>query len=373
MNILCIGKLTYDIFCPMEKFPEANQKYMNKERIECGGGEVANAAYLLGKWGVKPVIAGVVGSDDFGSKIKKEFDGVQVDTSLIETSYEKPTILSFITVNKNDGSNIIVRNYKTDFMALRKQDLGIVPDIILADGHEYGSTHLMLERNPKALSILMAEENKPEILELCKFSKYILCSQEFAESIANIKCDFDKPATLVSLYQTLKNRFPNNEIVATLKNRGVLYSVNGEIKVMPGINAKVIDKTGAGDAFKGAFTYGISNNFPLDKTITYANIAAGLTIEKIGTRTAFPSLNEVINYYNQKFPPQGETNQSSGSNTEVNNAAREIVQNTIQSVTPTPQVSSPNNMAQGSQIQNATNSVSNQTDPEMITEVPKNE
>ena len=177
MNILCIGKLTYDIFCPMEKLPEANQKYMNKERIECGGGEVANATYLLGKWGTKPFIAGVVGSDDFGSKIKKEFDGVQVDTSLIETSYEKPTILSFIIVNKNDGSNIITRNYKTDFMALRKQDLGIVPDIILADGHEYGATHLMLERNPKALSILMAEENKPEILELCKFSKYVFLTK----------------------------------------------------------------------------------------------------------------------------------------------------------------------------------------------------
>lgn len=308
MNILCIGKLTYDIFCPMDTFPEANKKYMNNERSECGGGEVANAAYLLGKWGLKPTIAGVVGSDDFGTKIKKEFDGVQVDTSLVETSYETPTIISMVMVNKTDGSNIIIRNYKRTFASLRKQDLGMTPDVIISDGHEYGATHLMLERNPKAKTIIIAEENKPEILELCKFSKYILCSQEFAESTTNVKCDFNNPQTLVSVYQTLKNRFPNNEIIVSTKNKGALYSLDGEIKVMPGINAKVIDKSGAGDAFRAAFIYGLVNNFSMDKIITYANIAAGLTIEKVGTRMAFPSLNEVINYYNQKFPPQVSTN-----------------------------------------------------------------
>lgn len=320
MNILCISKLTYDIFCSMDGFPVAGQKYMNSERIECGGGEVANAAYLLGKWGLKPIVAGVVGSDDFGAKIKKEFDFVQIDTSLIETSYEKPTILSFVMTNKLDGTSSMVRNYKTNFMALRKHDLGLVPDIILSDGHEYGATHLMLERNPKAISIIVAEENKPEILELCKFSKYILCSQEFAEVISNIKCDFNNPATLANLYQTLKNRFPNNEIVVTLKNRGALYSLNGEIKIMPGINAKVIDTVGAGDAFKGAFVYGLSNNFTMDKIITYANIAAGLTVEKNGTRTAFPSLGEVVNYYNQKFPTQS-------NDTQTNSVANNIAQN----------------------------------------------
>lgn len=331
MNILCVGKLTYDIICPMEGMPLSGQKHMNSERIENGGGEVANAAYLLGKWGVKPVVAGVVGSDDFATKIKKELDSVQVDTSLIETSYEKPTILSFVMLNKLDGACTIVRTYKKDFATLRKQDLGMSPDIILADGHEYGATHLMLERNPKAISVLIAEANKPEILELCKFSKYVLCSKEFAEGITNIKCDFEKPVTLVNLYQTLKNRFPNNEIVVTLKNKGALYSSNGEIKIMPGINAKVTDLTGAGDAFRGAFVYGLSNNFSIDKIITYANIAAGLTIENVGTRTAFPSLTDVISYYNQRFPNQGISGINSPS---VSQADTTNIQNSSTVVSP---------------------------------------
>ena len=240
-------------------------------------------------------------------------------------------------VNKVDGTSTVIRNYKTEFAALRKQDLGMVPDIILSDGHEYGATHMMLERNPKSISVLVAEENKPEILELCKFSKYLLCSKEFAESVANVKCDFEKPATLVNLYQTLKNRFPNNEIVVTLKNKGALYSLNGEIKVMPGINAKVVDLTGAGDAFRGAFVYGLANNFSMDKIITYANIAAGLTTEKVGVRNSIPSLNDVINYYNQKFPPQVTQNTGQSPMPQSNS----VNASSIQPVQQTPQISEP--------------------------------
>ena len=46
------------------------------------------------------------------------------------------------------------------------------------------------------------------------------------------------------------------------------------------------------------------NNFSLEKTITYANITAGLSTTNYGGRLSIPSLTEVINYYNQKFPPQ---------------------------------------------------------------------
>lgn len=362
MNILCIGKLTYDVFCPMDGMPQSGQKYLNNERLENGGGEVANAAYLLGKWGVKPLVAGVVGSDDFAVKIKKELESVQIDTSLIETSYENPTILSFIIVNKQDATSTIIRSYKNNYASLRKTDLGISPDIILADGHEYGATHLMLERNPKAISILIAEENKPEILELCKFSKYLLCSKEFAESVTNIKCDFNNPSTLVNLYQSLKNRFPNNEIIVTLKSNGALYSINGEIKVMPGINSKVTDLTGSGDAFRGAFVYGLANNFTLDKIITYANIAAGLTIEKIGVRNAFPSLNDVINYYNQKFPPQINNNV---------NVPQTGLQTPNVNVTPQQNVS-PSPVATQPTTNVTTNSVPNQAIPDVMPEIPKN-
>ena len=38
-----------------------------------------------------------------------------------------------------------------------------------------------------------------------------------------------------------------------------------------------IDTTGAGDIFHGAFTYGIAKKIPLEETLKFANIVAGLS------------------------------------------------------------------------------------------------
>ena len=88
MKALVIGHSSYDISCPVDSYPVENTKYRLDESVSCGGGPAANAAYLLGKWGVETYYAGVVGSDDFGSKIKKEFENIGVHTDYLETNYE---------------------------------------------------------------------------------------------------------------------------------------------------------------------------------------------------------------------------------------------------------------------------------------------
>lgn len=71
MKILCIGHASYDITCPVDEYPVENTKYRLMDKVSAGGGPASNAAFLLGKWGIDTVIQTVVGSDDFGEKIKK--------------------------------------------------------------------------------------------------------------------------------------------------------------------------------------------------------------------------------------------------------------------------------------------------------------
>ena len=79
-----------------------------------------------------------------------------------------------------------------------------------------------------------------------------------------------------------------------------MYQVGNEIKIMPGLNVQAVDTTGAGDIFHGAFTYGIANNFDMEKVVTLANIAAGLSVTKMGSRLSIPNLSEVLDYYTKK-------------------------------------------------------------------------
>ena len=306
MKVLVIGHSSYDISCPVEEYPVENTKYRLDENVTCGGGPAGNAAFLLGKWGVETFYAGVVGSDDFGSKIKKELETASVNTDFLETNYEKPTSLSFIMINKKNGSRTLF-NIAGERPTLKKYDFNIEPDIILIDGHEYAASMSALNKFPNAISIIDAGRITPELKELCKYCKYLVTSKGFAETMTKIKIDFANPNSLVQVYTALKNMYPKSEIIVTLEDKGALYAVNNEIKIMPGLKVTPVDTTGAGDIFHGAFTYGISKGYDLEKTVRYANIAAGLSVTKIGARLSIPSVVEVSNYYNEKFPSVGGT------------------------------------------------------------------
>lgn len=314
MKVLVIGYSCYDISCPVDEYPVENTKYRLNEAIMCGGGPAGNAAFLLGKWGVDTTLAGVIGSDDYGNKIKKEYENAGVKIDFLETNYEKPTPVSFIMINKKNGSRTSF-NIAGDRPQMKKNELTMdpEPDIILLDGQEYNTSINALNKYPKAISVIDAGRITPELKDLCRNCKYIVSSKGFAETETKIKIDYANPNTLVQVYTELKNKYPKAEIVVTLEDKGALYAVNNEIKIMPGLKVTPADTTGAGDIFHGAFVYALSKGYDLEKCVRYANITAGLSVQKIGARLSIPSLTDVANYYNTKFPGSAQSGQSQDS------------------------------------------------------------
>lgn len=315
MKILCIGHSSWDMTVPVDDYPIENTKYRFSEKYSAGGGPASNAAYLLGKWGIETVIATTIGSDDFGTKIKKEFQDIKVNTEYIETNYEKETSFSFILINKKNGSRTVF-NVATEHPALKKLNYDFTPDIIFTDGHDYGATQNAISKYQNAISVIDAGRITPELLELCKYIKYIVCSKGFAETVTGMKFDFNNPQSLVNIYTKLQNKYPNSNLTITLEEHGCLYTSGNEIKIMPGLKLTPVDTTGAGDIFHGAFTYGLANGFDMDKIVTFANIAAGLSVTKMGSRLSIPSLSEVMDYYNAKFNVNGlpQTNNTGEAN-----------------------------------------------------------
>ena len=299
MKVLCIGHSSWDISVPIDEYPAENTKYRFNEKFAAGGGPAANAAYLLGKWGIDTVIATAIGSDDFGAKIKKEFNEVNVNTDYIETSYEKDTSFSFILINKKNGYRTVF-NVATEYPMLKKYNYEFTPDIILTDGHDYGASQNAISKFPHAISVIDAGRVTQELIELCKYIKYIVCSKGFAETVSGLKFDYNNPQTLVNVYTKLQNKYPHANIVVTLEEHGALYQVNNQIKIMPGLKCNAVDTTGAGDIFHGAFVYGLANNFDIEKCVMLANIAGGLSVQKMGSRLSIPNLSEVLDYYAKK-------------------------------------------------------------------------
>lgn len=282
MKVICIGNVTYDITMFVDDFPTENNKYRTKEKIENGGGSAANACYLLGKWNIKPYFAGVIGKDELGKKIKKEFKDSNVNTKYLKALEEK-TSLSFILSNKKNASRTII-SYKNN-----RNKLGKIKekfDVILLDGEEYEASLDLINNNSDAITIIDAGRCTDKVVGLAKKCKYLVCSKNFAYSLTEID-------NYELMYEKLERIF-KNIVVVTLGKEGTLVRIDGEIIVVPSINVDAVDETGAGDAFHAGFVYGLLQNWNLLKIVEFSNKAGAYATTKMGTRN---SLEEVFYGY----------------------------------------------------------------------------
>ncbi len=62
----------------------------------------------------------------------------------------------------------------------------------------------------------------------------------------------------------------------------------------PAASADVVDTTGAGDAFAAGFLYGYLRRWPLQRSLTLANVCGGLSVGRIGSSIAVPARHEAF-------------------------------------------------------------------------------
>lgn len=296
MNILCIGHITHDITFPVYTFPKENTKTRFHEETSSAGGPATIAAILLSKWNEKVQLAGLLGNDEYGRKIKKELTLNKVGTNYIVLKEDYKTSHSLVLSNYSNGTRTIF-TYADNKIHLDKFITEYAPDIILIDGYEYEASKNILKQFPNAISVIDASYDKKEVVELAKMVKYLICSKDFAEKITGIKLNYENKETILNAFEKMEKIFKNN-IIITLEESGCIYR-NGDVKIMPAIKVKTIDSTGAGDIFHGAFVYGLAHNFSLEKALKYATIAGALSVTRVGSYHSIPTLEEMNDVYEQ--------------------------------------------------------------------------
>lgn len=314
MKVLVIGKSCIETTCIINEKFEEGKTIRVENKTECSGGLAGNIAYLLGKWGIETYIASMIGSDDGATKIKKDFEAIGIKTDYIETTFDKKTGQILSLVNESTRNKTILDLISNSY--LKKYSFGIEADIIVSDGNDFNATAAAFEKYSKIPTFLVITRVDNEILELCKYGGYNIFSKAAAEKITGIKFDFSNSATLVNIYNKLKQKFAKSEIIITLKERGVIYSINGQVKIMPPVRTAIIDTNGAKDVFVGSFVYCMARNFGLEKSLAYASIAASMSTTKLTSRNSIPALIDVSNYYDAKFGAQNNPNNQNAQNTQ---------------------------------------------------------
>ncbi len=294
MKILVIGKPTYNVILPIDKFIVEGSKNQISDKLEMGGGTSFYTANLLGKWKVPVSYTGVVGSDIYGTKIKSDLESNGVNTKFLEINYEHPTNFNYLLINKTNGSSteIIKINHEVN---LTKYKYDFIPDILILDGTDIAGSLAALNNFPRATSILFANKVSEGLYDLSKRCTYVVANVDYAKALTKMELEIGKPKLLVNFMQRIKD-LNKAQYIVMLREHGVLYTSNNQVKMIPAIKIeKKVDDTNSGKAFFAAVCYGIINNYEIDNTVKIANIAAGLSLTKMGSLNSIPELEEVLN------------------------------------------------------------------------------
>ena len=83
--------------------------------------------------------------------------------------------------------------------------------------------------------------------------------------------------------------------VITLGENGVYVQNSNLSQHIPAFNMgnKVIETTGAGDAFNGGFAYALAEGIPLTEAVRYGSATAAISVTRLGTAPAMPYKAEI--------------------------------------------------------------------------------
>ncbi len=300
MKTLSIGRLNYDINIVMDTYPVEGTINATKEIVSCSGGSASVVAYALGKWNMESFISGVVGYDEMGNTMKKNMEENRVKTTYLETNYDIKTPISYILWNKQNSKSTTI-NTELDTLNIKKYEYDQAMDCIIVDGYEYNASTYAFGKFSNAISILNAKIPRKELLDYFKVVKYVVCTGEIAEEMTGTKMDFANPITMATVYKKIIDKYPHINLLITIPEKGTIYSVNNEIKVLASMNTEVVDKNGAQDVFVSMIAYGLTNGYDIETTIRLATIAESMAKKTIGSTLSIPILSDIISYYESKF------------------------------------------------------------------------
>jgi sulfofructose kinase len=93
------------------------------------------------------------------------------------------------------------------------------------------------------------------------------------------------------------------QIIVTQGAKGAYGVTRGEVIFSPAFHVDVVDTTGAGDCFHGAYLSGELHGVPLAPRLRFANAAAALSVQKMGAREALPSRADVEAFLSDQLKP----------------------------------------------------------------------
>ena len=292
---LCVfGHTNLDFIMSLERFPEKNTSVDVVEKKRYFGGTGANVATVAASLGVPTALVSYVGKDmpvEFKAMMAEK--GVDLRGLVEVEGYETPTVWMVSDASHDQiayvyqGPMSRMGEFELRMDAVKEADFVH----IMTGRPEY---YLRLMRECERLRKTVSFDPAQEIHHIWK-------AEDFREAMSMCDMFFCNENELATAMKYLGAKRPEdlldhvNVLVNTFGSKGSkIYTDDGEVKIPAFKSAKIVDTTGAGDAFRAGYFAGIYHNYSITDSARMGASAASFVIESKGSLTNVPDWEAVL-------------------------------------------------------------------------------
>lgn len=310
MEIITIGDgmITFD---PSSKGP---LRFVNQFERKIGGAEL-NVMLGCARLGLKAGWISRLGKDEFGRHILNTVRGEGVDVSEVKLMEGYSTSLNFKEVQESGAGKTFYyrKNSPTETLTpellpedyIKKAKVlhvtGVFPAIDEVNAAVIlKAIKIAKENNVKVsfdpnirLKLWSKEQARKVILTYLPYVDYLLAGRDELELLF----ETDQDSELIKKLQ----EFSIEQTVIKDGENGCYLYENGKWSHFPGFKvSKVVDTVGAGDGFDSGFLYGMIRDWPLERTLRFANAIGAMVVQVCGDNEGLPYLDEVEGFMGER-------------------------------------------------------------------------
>jgi len=292
-DVIALGMPVMDLLMQIDHLPTFNQGAHTIDSSWQYGGKVASAIVAVARLGHSGGIVAPIGGLA-GQYIKADFDRHGVDTSRLvdpNDGSESPFCLCLADESTGGRSILVISKGKGVKMPLPEElDRAYLTSgkyLLISGGEPASAAAVAWCREAGVPVVIDADGYSDDIRSLLPLIDHFIPSEFFYEHIFGNDDDYEKNLHLLRAEQ--KNQHATT--IVTLGERGVAgIDDMGEYFTVPAYQVKVIDTTGAGDVFHGAYIVGLLEGMSVKDACQFASAVAAIKCANLGGRAGVPTM-----------------------------------------------------------------------------------
>lgn len=310
--MITVGSAVLDIFMRSDKFKVVSsgdipggiamcEVYGGKMEVEevtiVSGGGATNTAVSFARKELRSAVIAEMGNDPQSLLVHKDLEEAQVDTRFLIQESGETTAVSVVLISEDGGRSIMV--HRGASAMLTKKDLPIVDlqtrwmhisslggnmDLLQTLLNWAKKNNVRVSLNPGMKEIA----HKDKLLPMLPMVEILFLNRDEAKNLWGIDYSDD------GLWRSLQALPGAYVTVITDGSRGGKVSANGKVSFYEGEKVKkVIDTTGAGDAFASGMVAGVLYGKSYEQAVEWGRKNATAVLMYVGAKKGLLTLSEI--------------------------------------------------------------------------------